>query len=269
MHRLFSNRAQSLFTAAVLAAAFVVAMYVVQGERAKAALPSSKFAVAVGEIIDLEAAAASADEGPIDVDSSGWKKVMKTGMQVNSQGDLAMDLSMQCALLTDTTVKSMNGTLDTSEAQAGIRFRIAIYKYTDDGSLPLGNKVGYATPENDVIGHLATTLYTPGDGVTFCDRYQKLAAKFSGLNCAIDAATGKLTCLEPEELQLVISTLDAHSFNFFYTDLASGRYWVVVEGKADAAALDQAGARAMAGLGSLAVEKVRLVKGAELITGID
>ncbi len=256
----------------VLATILAVVVGVLGIGTAGAALPSSKTAVAVGQIIDLEAAALSPDEATVPAtNSTGWRNIMKTAIQVNSQGDLAADLAMQCALVTDTTVSSKNLTQDVSEAQAGIRFRVALYPWTSDGKL--GEKpLRYFQPQTEVVPY-PTKFDTIDDqgsraGVTYCDRYQKLAAKFAGFNCTTDPLTGVYSCLDPEELQLVISTLDAHAFNFFTTDLPSGRYWIVVEGKADAAALDQAGAKAMAGLGSLMVEKIRLVKGAELTTGI-
>lgn len=265
MHRLFSSRTQSLCTAAVLAAAFVVAMYVVQGERAKAALPSSKVAVAMGSLVDLEASALSPNEDAGDANTTGWRNVMKTGIQVNSQGDLVMDLAVQCALLTDTTVRSKAGTLDTSKAAAGIRFRIALYPYTDNGVLA-GTPI-IAQPEDDPATIDAFSSTGDGTGVTYCERYQELQGQFAGFDCTANTTTGVITCAQEEMLRLLLKTLDAHSFNFFAVNLDSGRYWVVVQGRADALAIDDAGAKAMAGLGSLVVEKVRLVKSATLTTG--
>src|SRR5205823_209901 len=161
---------------------------------------------AMGNLVDLEAGAVAPDGGVAGPNTTGWKNLMKTPLHVNSGGDLIMDFSAQCGLLTDTTVKSMNGTLDVSEAEAGIRFRIAIYAYNSDGSV--GAFVRYAKPSVETDPFAATAEVR--DGVTYCDRYQKLAAKFSGLNCTADLTTGAITCASPEELELLIRTLDAH-----------------------------------------------------------
>jgi hypothetical protein len=254
----------------VVGAAAVFSPLAFRGEQAYAgALPSSKAAVAVGQIIDLEAAALSPDESTTPSSSStGWRNIMKTAIHTNTNGDLAMDLAMQCALVTDTSVKSMNGTLDVSEAQAGIRFRIAIYPYTSDGSLT--GTPAYAEPNNEVVPYpTSLDTRTNRDGVTYCDRYQKLAAKFSGLNCTADLTTGAVTCLDPEELQLILKTLSVHHFNFLYANAVPGVQKVVVQARAQAGmvlggtALGSASAEAFVGAGALSVETIRLVKGSD------
>jgi hypothetical protein len=111
------------------------------------------------------------------------------------------------------------------------------------------------------------------DGVQYCDRMQTLTAKFAGLNCTADATTGVVTCTDPEELQLILRTLNANAFNFAKTDVGVGVHTVQVQARAAASVnFDDddsggalAGAEAFAGAGSMLVEEVRLQKGTELI----
>jgi len=111
------------------------------------------------------------------------------------------------------------------------------------------------------------------DGVVYCDRIQTLAAKFAGLNCTADATTGVVTCTDPEELRLLLRTLNANAFNFAMTDVGVGVHDIVVQAKAaasvnfddDASGGALAGAEAFAGAGSMIVEEVRLQKDAVIV----
>ncbi len=111
-----------------------------------------------------------------------------------------------------------------------------------------------------------------GAGIVFCDRIQMLNAKFSGLNCAIESTTGgHLTCALPEELRLILKTLNANSFNFVAADSAQGEYTVVVQAKTSAHVSDPTAtgslgrANAYIGAGSVAIESVRMIKGEEVV----
>jgi hypothetical protein len=105
------------------------------------------------------------------------------------------------------------------------------------------------------------------DGVTYCNRFQKLEAQFGGWDCTADLDTGEVTCEEPETLRLLLKTLNANSFNFAKNDVSSGVHTVTVEARAgaDARIIDDpvggtlAGAEAFVGAGSLLVEEVRLI----------
>ncbi len=219
--------------------------------------PSSKAAVAIDELIALSQAvdggAPTNESG-----STGWVNVLETQIKTSSQKDLVFDVALQCGIVTDTTVKSVGGNNSSATARANIAVRVLV-----DGVA--------AEPDNslDAAGLAA-------DGVVYCDRIQTLAAKFAGLNCTADLATGAVTCLDPEELQLILQTMNASSFNFAKTDVGVGVHTVTVQAKAEAAinfdddesGLSLAGAEAFAGAGSLIVEEVRLVKDANIIVDI-
>jgi len=82
--------------------------------------------------------------------------------------------------------------------------------------------------------------------------------------------TGAVTCADPEELQLILKTLNANSFNFVAKDLQQGVYTLVVEAKTSATvggllvggALNKT--NAFIGAGSVAIESVRMIKGEQV-----
>jgi hypothetical protein len=210
-------------------------------------LPSAKAAVAISELINLSAK--DTDGTP---QSTGWVNVLSTQIKTSSQKDLVFDAALQCGIVTDTTVKSSGGAVSASTARANIAVRVLV-----DG-VP-------AQPDQSIDATKETA-----EGVVYCDRIQTLAAKFAGLDCTTDLATGAVTCATEEELQLILRTLNAHSFNFAKSDVGTGVHDIVVQAKASANVNfddgNMAGAEAFAGAGSLLVEEVRLVKGAEIVT---
>lgn len=66
---------------------------------------------------------------------------------------------------------------------------------------------------------------------------------------AAAATTGVVTCADPEELQLILRTLDATSFNFAKADVGVGVHTVTMQARAQAAVNfddDASGARSPA-----------------------
>jgi len=231
-------------------------------------LPSAKATFAFSELIDLPACAnTTADVCSAD-DDSEWHTVLKQQLKLANQKDLFIDAALQCGIVTDTTVKSLNGSLDTSEARGTIRVRVKI-------TPPNGGTPVYAYPQ--VGAELDPTSPGAGEGIVYCDRIQRLEAKFSGLNCTaapygvvetpIDLVDGSVTCTDPEELRLLQKTLNASSFNFVAADLSSGVHTIEVEARTTAAVGvtgtngSLAGAEAFIGAGAVAIESVRMIKG--------
>lgn len=214
-------------------------------------LPSSKAAVKIDEMVALSQAISGGTNGAGD---TGWVDVLRTQIKTANQKDLLFDVSLQCGIVTDTTVKSSGGNLSSASARANIAVRVLV-----DG-VP-------AEPDNSI-----DATKNNAEGVVFCDRMQTLAAKFAGLNCTADAY-GVVTCTDPEELQLILRSLNANAFNFAKADVSSGVHNIVVQARAQASVnFDDdtdtgalAGAEAFAGAGAVVVEEVRLVKGAEIV----
>lgn len=193
-----------------------------------------------------------------------WVNVLTTHIKTPNDKELAIGVSLQCGLVTDTTVRSKNGDLDSSASRGKIAVRVELTQ--PDGT------VVYAQPHNGAA--LETDIALDADGVTYCDRYQKLDARFSGLTCTADLTTGVVTCLDSEELQLVLKTLSAHHFNFLHANAVSGVHKVSVQARAQAGfllggtKLGEASAEAFVGAGVLSVETIRLIKRADGTTDL-
>jgi hypothetical protein len=245
----------------ILAAFTIVAMAM------PADAQSSKAAWRFEEIVSLPHASAAGSAGGVTsaTNDTGWVDILTTHIKTPNGKELAIGASLQCGLVTDTTVRSKNGDLDSSASRGKIAVRVQITQ--PDGTIV------YAMPSNGE--DLDTDIPLNGEGVTYCDRYQKLEAKFSGLNCTISATTGMLTCLDPESLRLVLKTLSAQHFNFLHANAVPGVQTVKVQARAQAGILlggtqlGAAGAEAFAGAGALSVETIRLVKDADGTTDLD
>src|SRR5262245_31934974 len=218
---------------------------------------SSKAAWRFEELIDLASAASS--DGTATPNDTGWQTILTTHIKTPNAKELAIGVSLQCGIVTDTTVRSKGGELDSAAAQSRIKVRVKITQ--PDGT------VVYAEPDNGA--DLEDVLLAAGGGVTYCDRFQKLSARFSGLNCTVDDLTGAVTCEDPEELQLILKTLNAHHFAFLHANAVPGVQTVEVEARAQSAvalggtSLGAAGTAAFVGAGALQVETIRLVKDAD------
>lgn len=252
---------QSLLAAAI-AATFA------SGAVLAESIPASKATFAYDGLIALSSSTYDLTNPAAD---SGWTTVLKARIKTANMKDLFINPSLQCGIVTDTTVKSLNGSLDTAEARGTIRVKVKIT--APDGT------VSYAEPNN--TGATADPAVPNTDGLVYCDRIQTLKAKFSGLNCTAapyvftdtngdgvdDVVDGSVTCADPEELQLILKTLNTNSFNFIAADVASGVHTIEVQARTSAnIGVDSengslAGAEAFIGAGSVTVEEVRMIKG--------
>ena len=227
--------------------------------------PASKAAVAIGQITALGTASASTNNGASS--DTGWIRVMQTFIKTANAKDLSFDLAAQCGLVTNTQVKSKGGAIDTSSARGKVRFRIEVFDVSGSAEPNRGGiSLGFAFPsqQSGVFGDPAIE-----EGVTYCDRFQQLEAQFAGLNCTADLRTGAVTCTDPEVLRLILKTLGAHAFNYLFADAPPGVKRIEVQARATAnvalggSELGAATAEAFVGLGSLLVEELRLIKGAD------
>ncbi len=211
---------------------------------AQSSTPAAKSALQVGNIAVMD--------GRLGAGSSqtSWQNIMSTTIKTSQQKDLVMTASLEVGLYTRTLVRSKTGTPDTSSATAGVEVRVLV----DEG-----------TPNQRIA--------EPGD-VVFGRRLQELTATFQGLidGClTVDPATGAViineACVRPEELQLILDTMNANSFTFALDDLGAGAHTVKVQARIKLNNTVQTGeveARATIGKGSMSVEEVRLVKGADI-----
>ena len=143
-----------------------------------------------------------------------------------------------------------------------------------------------ATIQTRVVLDPGTTwerIADPGS-VTFARRAQTLSATLQGIigNLACfppDAVTGIPTfdpnavgcVLTPEEISLMLVTLNANAFIFAASDVGVGVHNVLLQARIDLGVQVQAGeadAQALIGKGALEVEDVRLIKGGVIDIGV-
>ena len=192
--------------------------------------------------------------------TGNWTPILTQNIKTPNQKDLIIDVSLETGLYTRTLVRSKRNEADDEEwdsstAHAKIMVRVGV-----DGNYVTVNpgekqEAGVAFPR----------------AVTFNEREQTLSAKFMGIftgDCLIvDPDTHEVsinyTCLEPEELDLILNTLSANSFNFVVADLTPGNHVITVEAMIEANGAAEEGefeAMAMVGQGSVTIELVRMVK---------
>ena len=189
-----------------------------------------------------QSAKATAKVGNVNVlnqTSFGWTTILSNTIKTANQKDLFIDVSLETGLYTQTKVRS-NGNKDTSSADATIKVQVLV-----DG----------------------VPAY-PGD-VVFDRRSQTLSATLGGIleNCVDSNGDGDIDLndctLAPEEIELILDTMAAHSFNFIMDDLSPGEHAVEVQAMISTSGSSGAGSassNATIGNGSVTVEEVRLIK---------
>ncbi len=243
----------------------VLMISLVAGTAFAQSLPSSKAVAAVGALYSLGPAAASANPDIMSAtDDTGWATVMTLYIKTANEKELGFDMALQCGILTDTTVKSRGGKQETSQASGRISVRVKVTDESGYVRFAAPSEVDDSSPYNP-----DDPYYTGPAGVTYCSRVQTLSAKFAGLNCTADLTTGVVTCVDPEELRLILDTLNANAFNFLLPNVVTGVHEIEVQARAQASAdifgaeFGLANGEAFIGLGSLMVEEVRFIKDAD------
>ncbi len=211
------------------------------GTASAGSLPSSKSAVAVSDLNGMS-------------NTNSWETILTSQIKVPEWKDLAFDVSLECGLSTRTRAKSKGGNVDSSTAEASVKVRVKV------------------THEDDTITYAAPA---GKEGVVFCRRTQTLTAKFQGLIEGCIDEEGHINindaCLEPEEVELILDTMNANAFNFLVPNVDSGIHTVEVQAEIDtctgnrdaetgACIVGEADADAIAtiGLGSMVVEEIRM-----------
>ena len=214
---------------------------------------SAKATAKVSSIISFDGTLSGAGSS-----STAWTDILSNNIKTANQKDLFVNASLECGLLTKTRVRSKNGEADTSSASAAVEVRVVLDKGTSNETV--------FEPKTISDGTGGTT---EDDGrVVFCRRTQTLTALFLGLNCTADLLTGEVTCEDPEELELILDTMNANAFNFYLGDVKSGNHTITVQARIALNNTVQTGeveAQAFLGKGSVTMESVRLVKGDDVV----
>lgn len=216
----------------IVAASFMAAVISGAAFAGSNSMPSSKSTAMVSKINVLSTQVAASGGEP-------WSTILSSAIKTSNPADLFVDVSLECGLYTNTVVKSKGGTKDTSTASASVKVRVLV-----DGKP------------------------TMPDEVTFCRRTQELTATFQGLLTDCLDVNGTLStinedCLQPEEVGLILDTMNANAFNFIAPDVGVGVHTIDVQAMVDDNNASQQGyaeAYATIGKGSAVVDETNMIK---------
>ena len=225
--------------------------------------------------------------------------ILTTYIKIPQAKELVFDVALECGLYTDTLVRSKGGDKDTSTASAGIDVHVKLEKILgfDDSGDPIidpGESPIYAYPGDADTG----VTYCMREQQLMA-KFQGIFQKCVQWETVADPDTGEVTeecvdygtdtclivtgedsnsdgiadnwvttideeCLDYEEVQLVLNTLNANAFNFISPNLDQGEYKVTVEAEISSD-IDftngAAEAKGIIGRGSMVVDEVRYIKG--------
>jgi hypothetical protein len=174
-------------------------------------------------LIPTVACNASSTDGTFDdcVNSGGGPKVLFGNIKTPSAAskNVLVMATLESSLLTSTSVASKGGNQSTSSASGAVIVKPHVY------SCPNGDCTGGSGMLVDITTQGG--VVTPSI-VTFNQRLQTLSASLAGLNCTA-GANGVVTCLDPETISLLLSTMSANGFNFLVQTPGQGVYQVQLE----------------------------------------
>jgi len=204
--------------------------------------PSAKVTAKTSALNLIEATTGTNDWATI----SGFANTIKTA----NQKDLFIGVSLEVGLYTQTLVKSKNLVSDTSTAHSSVEIRVLVDgKAAEPGPVVYGRRTQTLTATLEGAIAKCLTIVTNANG---------------SLSIVLDPA-----CVTPEEIELILDTMDAATFNFVAVDVPQGLHDISVQARIIAGTEVQTGsasATATVGKGTLTVESVRLIKNEDVLT---
>src|SRR2546425_2857559 len=132
---------------------------------------------------------------PETTGTGGWQTLLANTMKTANQKDLFIGASFEVGLYTRTLVRSKNLVPDTSIAKGNVEVRVLIDgRAGEPGTVVFGRRSQTltATLEGAIGGCLSLVTNLDGSVSIIVDPF----------------------CVTPEEIELILSTLDAATFNF-------------------------------------------------------
>jgi hypothetical protein len=196
--------------------------------------PSAKFAFSTSELDLIKSTSGT----------SGWVTILSAPIKMPAAKELFVSASVEAGLFTQTLVRSKNLKKVTSTASVAIQVQALI----DNTPVPPGvvtyaarTQTLSATLEGAIGGCLSTV--TNADGTT---------------SIIVDQ-----NCVTPEEIELILSTLNAASFNFVASNVPVGAHVLSLQARISSSTSAQTGsasATALVGKGTMIAETVRAAK---------
>ncbi|HZC23684.1 MAG TPA: hypothetical protein VE866_10135 [Candidatus Binatia bacterium] len=162
----------------------------------------------------------------VDTNNNGqWFTVMNASVKTSTNKTLFVSPSLVTGLYTNTQVKGgSSGTSQTATAVASVAVRVL---------LDCSNCVAVGTVQTPAAMFTAAGYPdAAGSGIVFDARIQQMTATLGSVitsTCITD-----LTTCTPEQIDLILSTTSAHSFNFILPTVGSGTHTITVQARLDA-----------------------------------
>lgn len=153
-----------------------------------------------------------------------WFTVMNASIKTSTTTDLFISPSLVTGLYTETQVKgSTAGTSQTAAATGSVAVRVIIdcTNCAAPGSAQSGLASFAAAGQPDPLG----------TGIVFDARIQQLTATLGQVVTSACLLTNTCTT---EQIDLVLATTSAHTFNFVLLNVGSGTHTVTVQARLDA-----------------------------------
>jgi len=196
--------------------------------------PAAQFAFSTSELALIEQTTGT----------NGWVTILAAPIKTPSSKELYVSASLEAGLYTQTLVRSKNRVKDTSTASVAIQVQALI-----DGQPMQPGTVTYAAREQTLsatlegaIGECLRTV-TNADGTT---------------SIIVDQ-----DCVTPEEIELILNTLSAASFNFVASNVPVGTHTVSLQARISSATsvqLGTASAKGLVGKGTMIVQVLRATR---------
>jgi hypothetical protein len=196
--------------------------------------PSAKFAFSTSDVDLIKSTSGT----------SGWVTILSSPIKMPSSKELFVSASLEAGLYTQTLVNSKNNKKDTSTASVAIQVQALI----DNTPMPPGT-VTYAARTQTLSATLegaiggCVTIVTNPDGTQ---------------SVVVDQ-----NCVTPETIELILSTLNAASFNFVASNVPVGTHMLSLQARISSSTSVQTGAAsasALVGKGTMIAETVRAAK---------
>jgi len=181
---------------------------------------------------------------PQTTGTSDWETVLSGIIKTAQNKDMFISGSLEVGLFTQTQVSSKNMKKDTSTATVSIQVRALV-----DGEVVPPGIVTYAARTQTLSATLEGAIAGCLSIVTNID---------GSLSIVLDT-----TCVQPEIIDLILSTLNAASFDFVAVDVPVGVHTVSLQARISSSTSVDTGtatAEGFVGKGTIIVESVRLAK---------
>lgn len=250
----------------------LAALLVFAAPPAFAQTASSKAAAAINTITYCANTSSSQSTNPCTQATSKtaisgvWYNVMAATIKTSNVADLFVSPSLVTGLYTDTTVKgNSSGSTSTAVGEGTVKVRVLL----DPSNTTVGAQgCQDISAAGDCPGTTSAYPDTAGAGITFDQRIQTLSANLgfvfggAGSACLTD-----ITQCTPEQIQLILDTTSAHTFNYILLNVGTGTHTLIVQAEVDTSNTSTQSnsnggvsvSNALFGMGSVTVDSVRLV----------